>query len=155
ALLQAHDFPPRELILEITESTVMRDVQAALVTMRAMRALGVRLSIDDFGTGHSSLAQLRSLPVDEIKIDKSFVMRLDSSPDDTVIVRSAIEIGHNMGLVVIAEGVEQAGSLEILQRLHCDMVQGYFFSKPVPAEDFRRWHADFEANALEPSEQPA
>ena len=152
-LLQAHRFPARELILEITESTVMRDVQSALVTMRALRALGVRLSIDDFGTGHSSLAQLRSLPVDEIKIDKSFVMRLDSSPDDTVIVRSAIEIGHNMGLVVIAEGVEQAGSLEILQRLHCDMVQGYFFSKPIPAEDFRRWHDDFQANAAERSEQ--
>ena len=148
-LLQAHRFPARELILEITESTVMRDVQSALVTMRALRALGVRLSIDDFGTGHSSLAQLRSLPVDEIKIDKSFVMRLDSSPDDTVIVRSAIEIGHNMGLVVIAEGVEQAGSLDILQRLHCDMVQGYFFSKPIPAEDFRRWHDDFQANATD------
>ena len=152
-LLQAHRFPAQELILEITESTVMRDVQSALVTMRALRALGVRLSIDDFGTGHSSLAQLRSLPVDEIKIDKSFVMRLDSSPDDTVIVRSAIEIGHNMGLVVIAEGVEQAGSLDILQRLHCDMVQGYFFSKPIPAEDFRRWHDDFQANAAERSEQ--
>ena len=149
ALLQAHRFPPRELILEITESTVMRDVPSALATMRALRTLGVRLSIDDFGTGHSSLAQLRSLPVDEIKIDKSFVMRLDTSPDDTVIVRSAIEIGHNMGLVVIAEGVEQAGSLAILQGLHCDMVQGYFFSKPIPAEDFRRWHADFEANAAD------
>ena len=152
-LLLAHRFPAQDLILEITESTVMRDVQSALVTMRALRALGVRLSIDDFGTGHSSLAQLRSLPVDEIKIDKSFVMGLDSRPDDTVIVRSAIEIGHNMGLVVIAEGVEQAGSLEILQRLHCDMVQGYFFSKPIPAEDFRRWHDDFQANAAERSEQ--
>ncbi|QNN71196.1 putative bifunctional diguanylate cyclase/phosphodiesterase [Thermomonas carbonis] len=154
-LLQAHRFPAQELILEITESTVMRDVQSALITMRALRALGVRLSIDDFGTGHSSLAQLRSLPVDEIKIDKSFVMRLDTNPEDTVIVRSAIEIGHNMGLVVIAEGVEQSGSLEILQRLHCDMVQGYFFSKPVPAEDFRRWHDDFQANASTRSEQIA
>jgi diguanylate cyclase (GGDEF)-like protein len=154
-LLQAHRVPAHELILEITESTVMRDVQSALVTMRALRALGVRLSIDDFGTGHSSLAQLRSLPVDEIKIDKSFVMRLDSSPDDTVIVRSAIEIGHNMGLVVIAEGVEQAGSLEILQRLQCDMVQGYFFSKPISAEDFRHWHAEFQASAADRSEQIA
>jgi len=151
-LLLAHRFPAQDLILEITESTVMRDVQSALVTMRALRALGIRLSIDDFGTGHSSLAQLRSLPVDEIKIDKSFVMGLDSRPDDTVIVRSAIEIGHNMGLVVIAEGVEQAGSLEILQRLHCDMVQGYFFSKPIPAEDFRRWHDEFRASAPERSE---
>ena len=154
----AHRFPPAELILEITESTVMRDVQAALATMRVLRGLGVRLSIDDFGTGHSSLAQLRSLPVDEIKIDKSFVMRLDTHPEDTVIVRSAIEIGHNMGLVVIAEGVEQAGSLEILQGLHCDMVQGYFFSKPVDADGFRRWHDEFEAAAArapDPSEATA
>lgn len=155
-LLQAHRFPPAELILEITESTVMRDVQAALATMRVLRGLGVRLSIDDFGTGHSSLAQLRSLPVDEIKIDKSFVMRLDTHPEDTVIVRSAIEIGHNMGLVVIAEGVEQAGSLEILQGLHCDMVQGYFFSKPVDADAFRRWHDEFEAEArLAPGQSEA
>ena len=155
-LLQAHRFPPAELILEITESTVMRDVQAALSTMRVLRGLGVRLSIDDFGTGHSSLAQLRSLPVDEIKIDKSFVMRLDTHPEDTVIVRSAIEIGHNMGLVVIAEGVEQAGSLEILQGLHCDMVQGYFFSKPVDADAFRRWHDEFEAEArLAPGQSEA
>ncbi|WP_449446226.1 putative bifunctional diguanylate cyclase/phosphodiesterase [Thermomonas brevis] len=156
-LLETHGIAAEELVLEITEGMVMRDVQAALATMHALRALGVRLSIDDFGTGHSSLAQLRSLPVDEIKIDKSFVMRLDSHPDDTVIVRSAIEIGHNMGLVVIAEGVEQQGSLDILRELHCDMVQGYLFSKPVPAQDFRQWHAAYEADRLSSSrpDEPA
>ena len=156
-LLETHGIAAEELVLEITEGMVMRDVQAALATMHALRALGVRLSIDDFGTGHSSLAQLRSLPVDEIKIDKSFVMRLDSNPDDTVIVRSAIEIGHNMGLVVIAEGVEQPGSLQILRDLHCDMVQGYLFSKPVPAQDFRQWHAGYEADRLSTSrpDEPA
>lgn len=154
AALRRSGFPARELILEITESTVMRDTRAALVTMRALRAMGIRLSIDDFGTGHSSLAQLRSLPVDEIKIDKSFVMQLDHSPEDTVIVRSAIEIGHNMGLTVIAEGVEQAGSLEILRALKCDMVQGYLFSRPIPAAQFRQWYATFDLHALLVHHQP-
>lgn len=141
--LRRHHFPADELILEITDSTVMRDLPSALRTMHALRDMGVRLSIDDFGTGQSSLAQLRSLPVDEIKIDKSFVMRMAQDPDDTVIVRSAIEIGHNMGLTVIAEGVEQTGSLEILRALKCDMVQGYLFSKPIPAQQFSQWHSEF------------
>ncbi len=152
-LLQAHRFPPGGLILEITEGTIMRDVQSAVATMHALRALGVRLSIDDFGTGHSSLAQLRSLPVDEIKIDKSFIRRLEAAPDDTVIVRSAIEIGHNMGLVVIAEGVEQVGSLQILRALRCDMAQGYLFSRPLPADDFQRWHAAFRPEVFFGPEQ--
>jgi len=147
-LLHRHAFPAQELILEITESTVMRDVQTALATMRKLRAMGVKLSIDDFGTGHSSLAQLKSLPVDEIKIDKSFVMQLAHSPEDTVIVRSAIEIGHNMGLTVIAEGVEQTGSLDILRALRCDMVQGYLFSEPVDAAQFREWHARFNLQTV-------
>ncbi|MDN5781517.1 MAG: EAL domain-containing protein [Luteimonas sp.] len=148
SLLRRHAFPPTELILEITESTVMRDIKAALANMRKLRAMGIKLSIDDFGTGHSSLAQLKSLPVDEIKIDRSFVMALDHSPQDTVIVRSAIEIGHNMGLSVIAEGVEQASSLRILRALKCDMVQGYLFSHPVDAEQFRAWHAAFDHDTL-------
>ncbi|MFN3702420.1 putative bifunctional diguanylate cyclase/phosphodiesterase [Thermomonas sp.] len=152
-LLRTHGVAPGELVLEITEGTVMRDVKAAMATMHALRDVGVRLSIDDFGTGHSSLAQLRSLPVDEIKIDKSFVMHLDQHPEDTVIVRSAIEIGHNMGLLVIAEGVEQQGSLDILRDLRCDMVQGYLFSRPLPAEDFRQWHAAFEADRISASHQ--
>ena len=152
-LLRTHGVAPGDLVLEITEGTVMRDVKAAMATMHALRDVGVRLSIDDFGTGHSSLAHLRSLPVDEIKIDKSFVMHLDHHPEDTVIVRSAIEIGHNMGLLVIAEGVEQQGSLDILRGLRCDMVQGYLFSRPLPAEDFRQWHAAYETDRISASHQ--
>lgn len=147
ALLAKHGVPATGLILEITESTVMRDIDASLQTMHGLRALGIRLSIDDFGTGHSSLAQLRALPVDEIKIDKSFVMDLARRPEDTAIVRSAIELGHNMGLTVIAEGVEEAASLEILRRLHCDMVQGYFFAKPTESDAFCAWLANFERTA--------
>lgn len=137
--LQIHDIDPKNLVLEVTESTVMRDVTSSLSTMQNLRQSGVRLSIDDFGTGHSSLAHLRRLPVDEIKIDKSFIMALGSDNDDSVIVRSAIEIGHNMGLRVIAEGVEDKRCLEILRALKCDMVQGYYFSAPLAAADFMVW----------------
>jgi diguanylate cyclase (GGDEF)-like protein len=141
--LAAHGVDGQQLVFEITESTAMRDLGASLETMHMLRDCGVRLSIDDFGTGHSSLAQLRSLPVDEIKIDKSFIMLLGGDQDDSVIVRSAIEIGHNMGLTVIAEGVEDERSLAILQSLNCDMVQGYLFSPPLAPADFPGWHATF------------
>ncbi|MEO6155970.1 MAG: EAL domain-containing protein [Thermomonas sp.] len=144
--LAAHGVVGQHLVFEITESTAMRDLGASLEIMHELRACGVRLSIDDFGTGHSSLAQLRSLPVDEIKIDKSFIMLLGGEQDDSVIVRSAIEIGHNMGLSVIAEGVEDVRSLAILQSLNCDMVQGYLFSPPLAAADFPDWHAAFSHN---------
>ena len=142
--LQAHGVPSRSLVLEVTEHTVMRDLDAARTTMHRLRGQGVRLSIDDFGTGHSSLAQLRSLPVDEIKIDKSFVADLGNGSGDAVIVRSAIEIGHNMGLKVIAEGVEGQASLAILEALHCDMVQGYLFSRPLPPDAFVDWCMRFQ-----------
>lgn len=142
--LQAHGVPSSSLVLEVTEHTVMRDVEAARATMHRLRGQGVRLSIDDFGTGHSSLAQLRSLAVDEIKIDKSFVSDLGNGSGDAVIVRSAIEIGHNMGLKVIAEGVEGPESLAILEALHCDMVQGYLFSRPLPGDAFVAWCTQFQ-----------
>lgn len=147
--LQAHCVPPERLVLEVTEHTVMRDLEAARGTMHRLRAQGVRLSIDDFGTGHSSLAQLRSLPVDEIKIDKSFVAELGDGSGDVVIVRSAIEIGHNMGLKVIAEGVETPASLAILEALDCDMVQGYLFSRPLPADAFVDWCTRHQRERIE------
>jgi EAL domain-containing protein (putative c-di-GMP-specific phosphodiesterase class I) len=133
------------LVLEVTEGAAMHNLTASLETMHRLREAGVRLSIDDFGTGHSSLAKLRSLPVDELKIDKSFIRVLGTEGDDAVIVRSAIEIGHNMGLSVIAEGVEDPRSLERLKELGCDMVQGYLFSKPLAAEEFEAWHAAYSA----------
>jgi len=104
-----------------------------------LRDLGIGLSIDDFGTGYSSMAQLKRLPVDELKIDKSFVFDLVNNPDDAVIVRSIIEIGHNMELKVVAEGVETEASLEYLTRLGCDLAQGYFLSRPMPAREFAGW----------------
>ena len=129
--LSASGLDPQDLCLEITETVLMDEFVDEAHTLPALRDLGVRLSIDAFGTGHSSLARLRSLPVDELKIDKSFVVSLrNATRDDLVIVRSTIELGHNMGLRVIAEGVEDVESWTILKDLGCDMAQGYFIGRP-------------------------
>jgi diguanylate cyclase (GGDEF)-like protein len=141
-LLSEAGLPPSRLVLEITESAIMKDTAYALKILRDLKRRGVVLAIDDFGTGYSSLAHLKRLPVDELKIDKSFVQNLtESATDDLVIVRSTIELGHNMGLVVIAEGVETQESWHILKRLGCDMAQGYFMSPPLPAAQFSEWFA--------------
>ncbi|HEX7718419.1 MAG TPA: EAL domain-containing protein, partial [Woeseiaceae bacterium] len=131
--------PAAYLTLEITESAVMRDAANARSTMKRLRELGIRLAIDDFGTGHSSLAQLKSLPVDELKIDKSFVLGLPRSEDDSVIVKSTIELAHNMGLSVTAEGVETPACRDLLQQFGCDVIQGYLVSRPLGVADFTIW----------------
>ncbi|HEY3850526.1 MAG TPA: EAL domain-containing protein [Steroidobacteraceae bacterium] len=127
------------VILEITESGAMKDIAATLRMMEQLRVLGLRFSIDDFGTGHSSLAHLKRLPVDEVKIDRSFIKELETQPDDDVIVRSTINLGHALDLKVVAEGVEEASSWDALQRLGCDLIQGYFISKPLPISEFTAW----------------
>ncbi|MBX9961978.1 MAG: EAL domain-containing protein [Burkholderiales bacterium] len=139
ALLQKHAVPAEQLCLEITESSFMEDPARALETLGRLHALGVRLSVDDFGTGYSSLAYLKKLPVEEIKIDRSFVMHMVEDEDDAIIVRSTIELGHNMGLEVVAEGVEDHSGMEFLKRLGCDQVQGYYISKPLPTPQFVEW----------------
>jgi EAL domain-containing protein (putative c-di-GMP-specific phosphodiesterase class I) len=141
-LLSDAGVAPQKLMLEITESAIMKDAAYAQRILAEMKRRGICLAIDDFGTGYSSLAHLKRLPVDELKIDKSFVLNLtESATDDLVIVRSTIELGHNMGLVVIAEGVETSESWAILKRLGCDMAQGYYMSPPLPAKKFGEWLA--------------
>lgn len=127
------------LALEITESAVMEDVDQAVLAFRRLRKLGMTLSIDDYGTGYSSMAQLKRLPLDELKIDRSFVKGLEHSADDEIIVRSTIELGHNMGLAVVGEGVESRAGLNKLRKLNCDSAQGYFISRSLPAADFESW----------------
>ncbi len=127
------------LALEITESAVMEDVDQAVIAFRRLRKLGMTLSIDDYGTGYSSMAQLKRLPVDELKIDRSFVKGLEHNADDEIIVRSTIELGHNMGLAVVGEGVESRAGLVKLRKLNCDTAQGYFISRSLPATDFEAW----------------
>jgi EAL domain-containing protein (putative c-di-GMP-specific phosphodiesterase class I) len=117
----------------------MEDPRRAQETLERLHKLGVRLSIDDFGTGHSSLAYIRHLPVKEMKIDRSFVRNMVADKDDAAIVRSTIELGHNMGLRVVAEGVEDHAALMLLTRLGCDEAQGYFIAKPQPPEEYEAW----------------
>jgi diguanylate cyclase len=138
ALIAATGADASRMILEVTESGAMKDLASTLRMMEELRVLGVRFSIDDFGTGHSSLAHLKRLPVDEVKIDRSFVKELDERHDD-VIVRSTIGLGHALNLKVVAEGVEDKAGWAVLSRLGCDLIQGYYVSKPIPAEEFLGW----------------
>jgi diguanylate cyclase (GGDEF)-like protein len=140
-LLSKHGVPAEQLIFEITESAVMIEPEQALVVLHRLRECGISLSIDDFGTGYSSLAHLKRLPVQELKIDQSFVRNLDDTSEDAVIVRSTIEMSHNLGLKVVAEGVEYQHSLDLLQRWHCDTAQGYLISRPLNAGAFEAWVA--------------
>ena len=133
--LQAQAVPATRLLLEITESAVMRDPALAVRHMRLLRAAGVRFSLDDFGTGYSSLSQLGRLPLDELKIDRSLVQRAHDRREDLSIVRSTIELAHNLGLKVVAEGVETQQTHDLLRRLRCDLAQGYLISRPLPAAE--------------------
>jgi diguanylate cyclase len=141
ALLRNYRLPAEQLIFEITESAVMREPERALKVLHQLRDCGISLSVDDFGTGYSSLAHLKRLPVQELKIDQSFVRDLDETSEDAVIVRSTIEMSHNLGLKVVAEGVEYAHSLRLLERWHCDTAQGYLISRPLTAAAFETWVA--------------
>jgi len=134
--------PPRLLELEVTESAVMRHPETVVKRLRALRELGVRLSIDDFGTGYASLSYLKRLPVHALKIDMSFVMHMEQDEADQRIVRSATQLGHGFAMVVVAEGVESARAAELLTEYGCDFAQGYYFSRPLRAEDFEaQWLA--------------
>jgi len=129
----------RQLTFEITESAIMDDPEVAIALLTQLSIMGIRLSVDDYGTGHASLAHLKRLPVDELKIDQSFIRELEAGNDDAVIVRSTIEMGHNLGLEVVAEGVEEARALALLRGWGCDVIQGYYISRPVPVAEFEAW----------------
>ena len=138
-LLEHWEIEAELLELEITESTMLANPSRTKQVLGELHGLGIRLSIDDFGTGYSSLAYLRRLPIDEIKIDRSFVMQMDQEVDDAAIVRSTIDLGRNLGLEVVAEGVETQAIWDQLRELGCNVAQGYFLSRPVPAEMLREW----------------
>ncbi|MGR3966291.1 EAL domain-containing protein [Pseudomonas sp. 910_23] len=139
ALLIQYEVSAEHLLFEITESAIMHNPQQALSVLEQLRGCGISLSVDDFGTGYSSLAQLQRLPVQELKIDQSFIRNLDSTSGDGVIVRSTIEMSHNLGLKVVAEGVEFEHSLTLLKHWQCDTAQGYLISRPLNAMAFERW----------------
>jgi diguanylate cyclase (GGDEF)-like protein len=133
--------PPDRIQFELTESALMDDPAGALEALKRLKQLGVELFIDDFGTGYSSLSYLQKLPVDSIKIDQSFVANMLASSDSAIIVRSTIDLGHNLDLEVVAEGVENQAVWERLAALGCDTAQGYFVGKPIPADQFKSWEA--------------
>ncbi len=138
ATLDAAGLPATALTLEITESAMMDDPDRAIATLREIRELGCKVAVDDFGSGHASLAYLKHLPVDELKIDKSFVTNLETDRSDQSIVRSTIELAHELGLVCVAEGVESAWTLDWLGAQNCDLAQGFLTGMAVPAEEFER-----------------
>src|SRR6266511_5808123 len=139
------DVPATRLVIEITESTIMADPVHALQVLSRLNATGVQLAIDDFGTGYSSMAYLRNLPVHELKVDRTFVTHMTSNASDATIVRSTLNLGHNLGLRVVAEGVEDRATLLELDALGCDAIQGYYISKPMPADDLSRWRDQMPA----------
>jgi EAL domain-containing protein (putative c-di-GMP-specific phosphodiesterase class I) len=140
-LLAASGLPAGLLTLEITEGAVMTDPAAAVAVLHQLAGAGVRLSIDDFGTGYSSLAYLKRLPVDEVKLDKSFVLGMTSDRDDAAIVRSTVELARNLGLRMVAEGVEDQATWDALAAMGCELAQGYHLARPMPAAEATDWLA--------------
>ena len=139
ALMGKYGASPHWLCQEITESAIMGDPKRALGILEELHSMGFKLSVDDFGTGYSSLAYLKKLPVSELKIDQSFVFHMTDDKDDATIVRSTIDLGHNMGLVVVAEGIENKETWDMLQAMGCDLAQGYYISKPMDADALLKW----------------
>jgi EAL domain-containing protein (putative c-di-GMP-specific phosphodiesterase class I) len=138
-IVAEEDVPAEFIVLELTESAVMSDHRRGLEVLNELSAIGFRLSIDDFGTGYSSLSYLQRLPVDELKIDRSFVKTLNDDQVNRSIIRSTVDLGHNLGLSVVAEGVEDEATLKALTELGCDVAQGYYLSRPLPAAALVAW----------------
>ena len=145
ALIEQHGVAPDRLVLEITESAIMDDPRRAQMTLERLHGMGLRLSIDDFGTGYASLAYLKALPVDELKIDRSFVQDMGRDGHDAKIVSSTIELAHSLGLSVVAEGVEDVAAWHHLANLGCDEVQGHLVARPMPADLFPGWASGWQA----------
>jgi diguanylate cyclase len=151
-LLNETELDPRRLELEITENTILSDPVRTRTILGRLKDLGVRLAIDDFGSGYSSLGYLKRLPLDVLKIDKSFVMSMMADDDSAAIVRSTIDLAHNLGLEVVAEGVATEHISAVLAALHCDAAQGFYFSGPIVESEVASWAAEINllrAAALE------
>ena len=148
ALLKKWGVPTNHLELEITESTILNEPDRALEILNRLKAMGLNLSLDDFGTGYSSLAYLQRLPVHEIKIDRSFVKNMETDESDAKIVKSTIDLGRNLGLQVVAEGVESEEIWNHLAELDCDFIQGYYLSRPLPPDEFSTWLKKFDRGEI-------
>jgi EAL domain-containing protein (putative c-di-GMP-specific phosphodiesterase class I) len=149
-LLDAWDVPPGYITMELTESSLLTDSGRSIGVLDRLAKVGVSLSIDDFGTGYSSMKYLRRLPIDELKIDRSFVMQMLVDSNDFTIVHATAALGKNLGLRVVAEGVEDRDTFDKLAEMGCDEAQGYYIARPMSAVEFTRWlsarHADTEGS---------
>jgi EAL domain-containing protein (putative c-di-GMP-specific phosphodiesterase class I) len=152
-ILDEHAVDPSLIELEITEGSLMVNTEEVVATLEALGRLGIGLSIDDFGTGYSSLSYLKRFPLDAVKIDRSFVKDITTDADDATITRAVISMAHSLGLQVIAEGVETEAQLAFLARHGCDQIQGYYFARPLPAEECGVWLR--ERRQLKPASAPA
>ena len=130
--------PPHHLVLELTESTVIEDVEATIIIMERLRRLGICFALDDFGVGYSSLSYLHRLPIDQLKIDRSFIADIGRDRNDEIICQTIVAMGRHLGLKTVAEGVETQAQFEFLQRLRCNSYQGYLFLPPRPESEFLR-----------------
>jgi len=139
-LLRHYVVPPSRISIEVTESAVIRDPDRAVSILDDFRKAGIEIALDDFGTGQTSLSLLKKLPLSQIKIDKSFVQTLRADSGDAIIVKSIIDLGHNMGLLVTAEGVESNYCWNLLNSYRCDLVQGYLISAPLTSDELREWY---------------
>jgi diguanylate cyclase (GGDEF)-like protein len=147
-LLKEHHLEPQRLTLEVTENSVIQQLRRAITVLECLQDIGVCISMDDFGTGQSSLAQLKNIPLNELKIDKSFVTDLAEDKDNEAIVKTTIELAHSLGIHVVAEGVEDEYSMRFLSSVGCEQAQGYYLSKPIPLQDFMRWLSSYRSAAV-------
>jgi len=145
ALIERHGISPEKIILEITESGLIQELTRTLDVLTRLRMKGMQLSIDDFGTGYSMMQQLRNIPATELKIDRSFVQNMSGTVSDRVMVQKTIEIGHELGMKVVAEGVETSEQLEFLRANDCDIAQGYLFSRALPVNELLGWLREYRA----------
>jgi len=149
SLSQIYEVNPKDICFEVTESVMFSRLEVGMDILTRLAIKGFKISIDDFGTGFSSLVQLHKMPFSEIKVDKSFVMHATTDPDCWIIIKSIIDLGHNLRLKVVAEGVESKEVLEGLKKLNCDVAQGYYFSKPIPVDTFNEWvKNNFDQNLI-------
>jgi EAL domain-containing protein (putative c-di-GMP-specific phosphodiesterase class I) len=142
-LLSSHKLNGKNITLEVTESSLVRDPELALGVLNQLAEQGILISIDDFGTGYSSLAYMKKMPASELKIDKSFVMDMLDSDSDLAIVKSTIDLAHNLHMSVVAEGVENREMLTQLKKLNCDYFQGYLFNRPANVTNFEKWLQEY------------
>jgi len=140
--LEQYKFAPQNLILELVESAMIEDYDKTIGTLNQLKQHGIQLSIDDFGTGYSSLAYLKTLPVHELKIDRSFISGMLNSKDDRLIVEATLSIAHQLELKVVAEGIEDKPTMELLKKMGCDIAQGYLFSLPMESKKLTTWLAE-------------